>query len=94
MSGWGSRTALGTVGDTMQILLTETMTNEECEVILGRTLTRDVVCTRNNDGSGLCANDRGSPLVAGLQLIGIASSSEACGTTRPVSLKLKYFKNY
>lgn len=85
MSGWGSRTALDAVGDNMQILLTETMTNEECEGILGSRITRDMVCTRNNDGSGLCANDRGSPLVAGLQLIGIASSSEACGTTRPVS---------
>jgi len=61
------------------------------EGILGSRITRDMICTRNNDGSGLCANDRGSPLVAGLQLIGIASSSEGCGTTRPVRYEIKLF---
>ena len=65
------------------------MTNEECEGILGSRITRDMVCTRNNAGTGLCANDRGSPLVAGLQLLAIASSSEACGTTRPVRFEIK-----
>ena len=63
------------------------MTFEECESLHGpERITRDVICTRNVVGNGMCGTDIGSPLVSNVQLIGIASWSIPCATGRPVSI--------
>jgi secreted trypsin-like serine protease len=85
LSGWGSITTdVGATANDLWVLPLTTTTNEICEAAHGSRITRDNICTNNSDGTGICTTAIGSPLVSGLQLIGIASWTAGCGTTTPV----------
>ncbi|KAG5670596.1 hypothetical protein PVAND_000847 [Polypedilum vanderplanki] len=84
LSGWGSvTTEVGPTSNTLWILPLTTISNEACEAVHGGRITRDKICTNNSNGNGICTTSIGSPLVSGLQLIGIASWTAGCGTTTP-----------
>lgn len=92
VSGWGSTTnEVGAVSNNLLMLQRTTLSNEACEAV--QQITRDNICTSNTDGAGFCTTGIGSPLVSGLQLIGIASWVESCGSTRPVSLNERFSIN-
>ncbi|KAG5666154.1 putative Serine protease 28, partial [Polypedilum vanderplanki] len=82
--GWGSITnEVGPTSNTLWFLHLTTISNEACEAVHNNRINNDKICTNNSNGNGICTTSIGSPLVSGLQLIGIASWTAGCGTTTP-----------
>jgi len=88
MSGWGSNTVGGGQGpNNLQRISTLTITNEECRSRLtpqnAARVTDNKICTLTRSNEGNCYGDEGGSLVAGNQLIGVASWQVPCATGVP-----------
>lgn len=88
MSGWGTNTQGGGQGpNNLQRMNSITITNEECRARFTRQNADRVndkkLCTLTRSTEGICYGDEGGSLIAGGQLIGLASWNVPCATGVP-----------
>lgn len=88
MSGWGSNTQGGGQGpNNLQRITSTTITNDECRARFtpqnAIRVNDKKLCTLTRSSEGTCYGDEGGSLIAGGQLIGIASWQVPCATGVP-----------
>lgn len=88
VSGWGSNTqGGGQPPNNLQRMTTTTISNEECVSRHNRQnalrITDNKMCTLTRSTEGTCYGDEGGALLAGGQLIAIASWQVPCATGVP-----------
>lgn len=80
-SGWGEGTSLR---NELHFFFLTSLTNADCRTRLpdySSVIYEHTLCMLPAPGNGIC--DRGNPLVAGAQLVGISAWDAACDGTSP-----------
>ncbi|KAG4067468.1 hypothetical protein HA402_003292 [Bradysia odoriphaga] len=88
ISGWGTNTIGGGQGpNNLQRMTTTTLTNDECRTRLtsrnAERVNDNKICALTRSSEGICYGDEGGGLIAGGQLVGVASWHVPCATGVP-----------